>query len=74
MGSLRERITAYANASADLLTQLNELDELRERVRRAQRSSRMTKPLKGLRQRHRRGVAPGGSWRKSVICTTTSAG
>lgn len=71
MSSLRERITAYANASANLLTQLNELDELRERVRRAQLSSRITKPLKAPRQPHRRSAASGGSWRKSIICTTT---
>jgi len=32
MGSLQERIAAYANPSANLLTQLKELDELREQV------------------------------------------
>jgi hypothetical protein len=36
MSSLQERITAYADAFANLLTQLHELDELRERVRKAQ--------------------------------------
>jgi hypothetical protein len=36
MGSLQERIAAYADASADLVTQLHELDELRERLRKAQ--------------------------------------
>jgi hypothetical protein len=40
MGSLRERIAAYANASAQLLVQLEELDRLREQVRQAQLSPR----------------------------------
>jgi hypothetical protein len=35
MGSLEERIAAYANASAKLITQLKELDNLREQVKRA---------------------------------------
>ena len=46
MSSLRKRIAAYANASANLLAQLNELDELREQVRKAERSLAMLKPLK----------------------------
>ena len=35
MGSLEERIAAYANACAKLITQLKELDDLRERVKKA---------------------------------------
>ena len=35
MGSLEERIAAYADASAKLIAQLRELDNLRERVERA---------------------------------------
>jgi hypothetical protein len=35
MDSLQKRIAAYADASANLLAQLNELDELRERVKKA---------------------------------------
>jgi hypothetical protein len=47
MGSLQERIAAYANASAKLLTQLKELDELRERVKKLKKLSASTpKPLK----------------------------
>jgi len=37
MGSLEERIVAYANASTNLLT--NELDKLRERVEKAEERS-----------------------------------
>jgi flagellar biosynthesis/type III secretory pathway chaperone len=57
MGSLRERITAFADASANLLAQLNELDELRERVRKAQRSTRPTQATKKVRQHDRRILA-----------------
>ena len=47
MGSLQERIAAYANPSANLLTQLKELDELREQVKKAKKLSTATpKPLK----------------------------
>ena len=46
MSSLRKRIAAYTDASANLLAQLNELDELREQVRQAERSLAMLKPLK----------------------------
>jgi hypothetical protein len=46
MDSLRDRIVAYANASADLLAQLIELDELRELVRKAQLSPTLPKPPK----------------------------
>jgi len=35
MDSLQKRIAAYADASANLLAQLNELNELRERVKKA---------------------------------------
>ena len=42
MGSLQERIAAYANASANLLTQLKELDELREQVKKAKKLSTAT--------------------------------
>ena len=37
MGSLRERVVAYANTSANLLAQLKELVELRERVKKAEK-------------------------------------
>ena len=37
MGSLKERIAAYANASAKLIAQLKELDNLREQVKRAKK-------------------------------------
>jgi hypothetical protein len=47
MGSLRERIAAYANASAQLLVQLEELDRLRERVRQAQLPPGTLTRLKG---------------------------
>ena len=42
MGSLQERIAAYANPSANLLTQLKELDELREQVKKAKKLSTAT--------------------------------
>ena len=42
MGSLQERLAAYANASANLLTQLKELDELREQVKKAKKLSTAT--------------------------------
>jgi hypothetical protein len=45
MGSLQERIAAYANASANLLTQLKELDELREQVKKAKKLSTATPKL-----------------------------
>jgi len=44
MGSLQERIAAYANPSANLLTQLKELDEPREQVKKL--STATSKPLK----------------------------
>ena len=40
MGTLQERIAAYADASANLLIQLIELDKLREQVRKAELSAR----------------------------------
>ena len=49
MGSLQERLAAYANASANLLTQLKELDELREQVKKAKKL--FTATPKPLRQR-----------------------
>ena len=52
MGSLRERIDAYADASANLVVQLNELDELREQVRQAQLSSRDTQTTERARNHH----------------------
>jgi hypothetical protein len=64
MGSLRERITAYADASANLLTQLNELAELREQVRKAQRPTRDTQANKKARQHGRRILALGASRRQ----------
>jgi hypothetical protein len=54
MSSLGMRIAAFANASANLLAQLNELDELRERIRKAELSLAMPKPRKrpaSIRQR-----------------------
>jgi hypothetical protein len=54
MDSLRERIVAYANASANFLAQLNELDELREQVRQAQLSPRNDQATERARQHHRR--------------------
>ena len=42
MGSLQERIAAYANPSGNLLTQLKELDELREQVKKAKKLSTAT--------------------------------
>jgi hypothetical protein len=71
MGSLQERIAAYANASANLLTQLKELDELRERVKRAKKLSTATPRLR-LRLRllkqgpasfYRRAPTPRAHWR-----------
>jgi hypothetical protein len=38
MGSLQERIAAYTEASANLVTLLKELDQLREQIRKAQLS------------------------------------
>jgi hypothetical protein len=37
MGSLQERIAAFAQASGNLLTQLKDLDELREQVKKAKK-------------------------------------
>jgi hypothetical protein len=39
MGSLQERIAAYANTSANLLTELKELDKLRELITKAKKLS-----------------------------------
>ena len=59
MGSLQERITACANASANLLAQLTELDELREQVRKAELSPAIRKrPLKRPASVDRRVLAP----------------
>jgi hypothetical protein len=58
MGSLRERIAAYADASANLITQLNELDELREQVSQAQLSSRDAQATESVRPRHGRVLVP----------------
>jgi hypothetical protein len=67
MGSLQERIAAYANASANLLTQLKELDELRERVKRAKKLSNATPRLRLLKQGpasfYRRAPTPRAHWR-----------
>ena len=49
MGLLRERIEAYAHASANLVVQLNELDELREQVRQARLSPRNTQATERVR-------------------------
>jgi hypothetical protein len=47
MGSLEERITAYATACAKLITQLRELDSLRERLKKAkERYNAIPKRLK----------------------------
>jgi hypothetical protein len=40
MGSLEDRIAAYADTTANLIAQLTELTELREQVRKAQLSAR----------------------------------
>lgn len=59
MDSLRDRIVAYANASADLLAQLIELDELRELVRKAQLSPALPKqPKQRTASVNRRILAP----------------
>jgi hypothetical protein len=49
MGLLRERIDAYADASVNLIVQLNELDELREQVRLARLSPRGAQATKTAR-------------------------
>jgi hypothetical protein len=54
MGSLRERIAAYANASSNLLAQLQELDKLRELVRQARLSPRNAHTTERSRQHQRR--------------------
>jgi hypothetical protein len=48
MGLLQERIAAYTDALANLITQLKELDELRERVKRAKKLSTATTATPGL--------------------------
>ena len=58
MGTLKERIAAYADASANLLNQLIELDELREQVRKAQLSRATPKPLKRPASVNRRVLEP----------------
>jgi hypothetical protein len=58
MGTLQERIAAYADASANLLIQLIELDELREQVRKAQLSLVVPKQLKRPASINRRVLAP----------------
>jgi hypothetical protein len=64
MGSLRERIAAYVDVSANLLTQLNELDELRERVRKAQLSRRDAQATETARHHPRRVLVAGADARK----------
>jgi hypothetical protein len=64
MDSLRERIAAYVDVSANLLTQLNELDELRERVRKAQLSPRDAQAIEKARHRPRRLLVAGADARK----------
>ena len=64
MDSLRDRIVAYADASADLLAQLVELDELREMVRKAQLSSALPKsPKQRPPSVNRRILAPSANGR-----------
>jgi hypothetical protein len=64
MDSLQERIVAYANASANLLAQLNELNELREKVSKAQLSAAMSEPRKQRYARvERRVLEPSANWR-----------
>jgi hypothetical protein len=64
MGSLEERIAAYANASAKLITQLKELDDLRERVKKAKELySAMPKLLKRRPARSDRRAPPSANWR-----------
>ena len=47
MGSLEERIAAYATACAKLITQLRELDSMRERFKKAkERYNAIPKPPK----------------------------
>ena len=58
MGTLKERIAAYADASANLLIQLIELDKLREQVRKAQLSPATPKPLKRPASVNRRVLEP----------------
>jgi hypothetical protein len=61
MGSLQERIAAYANTSANLLAQLKELDELREQLKRAKKLATATqqKPASV----YRRASSPRVRWR-----------
>lgn len=61
MDSLRERIAAFANESANLLVQLNELDELREQIRKLSPGS--PKPVKRSTSVKRRSLSPGADWR-----------
>lgn len=64
MDSLQERIVAYANASANLLAQLNELNELREKVSKAQLSAAMSEPRKQRSASvERRVLEPSANWR-----------
>jgi len=64
MGSLQERIIAYADVCTNLLAQLNELAELHEQVRKAQLSPAMRKPLKQKPASvSRRVLAPRANWR-----------
>lgn len=64
MGSLKERVVAFADACANLVAQLNELAELHEQVREAQLSLAMRKPLKqGPASVSRRILAPRSNWR-----------
>jgi hypothetical protein len=67
MGSLQERIAAYADASANLLALLTELDELRERVRKAQLSTIVT-PKRGPSSCSRRALV----YRAGLISTPAS--
>jgi hypothetical protein len=64
MGSLQVRIAAYADASANLLTQLTELDVLREQVRKAELSSATPEPLKRPASINRRDLAASANSRQ----------
>jgi hypothetical protein len=63
MGTLQERIAAYADASATLLNQLIELYELHEQVRKAELSASIPKPLKRPVSVNRRVLEPSANWR-----------
>jgi hypothetical protein len=63
MGSLKERIAAYVDASAKLIIQLRELDSLRERVKKAKRRYNATpRPLRRRPSSSRRTNPPRADW------------